>query len=430
MTTNPDGNIAFLKPGSNEWIPLNNASFVFWRDRNTNIGLESAGIDLSTVPVNPMEESDKEAVRENRSFFNDVLLRSLQFPNLSFFAGSGTSLGEVGGPSMWDLWKSAMWENPDEVGDKFVLKPVAISVCKKVRYSETNYPNIEHFLSQCDAYLSFHEDKEVFDFLNEVKSIILDKCQSFIISGKSDLTSYKMLLQKMARRRVRDPRLKVFTTNYDMTFESSASELGMMVVDGLSYTGKRRFDGKYFNYDVIKRDENEHEFIEGVFQLFKLHGSVSWARDDGQIYEDNNPTASSACLIYPAKGKYQQAFIQPHLELLSRFLDSLRKKNSCLVISGFGFNDDHLSEPIYSAIKSNPSMKLIIADYKCAAHIENNGGNGSSKYWSLLKKLSGDGYDIYFVNASFKDFVGLIPNLRALTPADQLAKVIKQVGGE
>lgn len=433
MATNPDGYISFLKPGSNTWLPLNDKSFIFWRDRKANIELELTDGKDCFIPSVPLTDLDKNSINDNRNCFNDILLRSLQLPNLSFFAGSGTSLGDVGGPSMWDLWVKSMWENPlaneDDI-DYQLLKEKATNVCDKVQYFEKEYPNIEHFLSQCDAYLSFHNDVAVSDFLNEVKAIILEQCQKFINSGDSDLTSYMMLLQKMARRRVRDPRLKVFTTNYDMAFETSASDLGMMVIDGFSYTGKRKFDGNYFSYDVIKRDENEHEFIEGVFQLFKLHGSVSWSRNDEGIYEDNNPSANSACLIYPAKGKYQQAFIQPHLELLSRFLDSLRNRNSCLVISGFGFNDDHLSEPIYSAIKSNPSMRLIIADFKCATHIENNGSNGSSKYWKLFSELAINGYDIFFVNASFKDFVSLIPNLKALTPADQLAKAIKQAGGE
>ncbi|ACT08499.1 hypothetical protein Dd1591_3693 [Dickeya chrysanthemi Ech1591] len=386
MSNNPDGFVSFLKPGSSEWQPLNNEAFIFWRDRNVNAELPPDNDDL--IFSVPLTDSDKDLVKDNRNYFNDILLRSLQLPNLSFFAGSGTSLGEVGGPSMWDLWVQAMWNNPlakeDDI-DYGCLKGTAFDICDKVNYSEKKHPNIEHFLSQCDAYLAFHNDEAVSGFLNEVKSIILEQCQNFIISGKSNLSSYMMLLQKMARRRVRDPRLKVFTTNYDMTFETSASALGMMVIDGFSYTGKRKFDGKYFNYDVIKRDENEHEFIEGVFQLYKLHGSVSWSRSNDGIYESNEPSASSACLIYPAKGKYQQAFIQPHLELLSRFLDSLRVKNSCLVISGFGFNDDHLSEPIYSAIKSNPSLRLIIADFKCATHIENDGNNGSSKYWKLFQ---------------------------------------------
>lgn len=281
-----------------------------------------------------------------------------------------------------------MW-NEHSINDDGQLKPEAQTVCDKVKYTERKYPNIEHFLSNCEAYLAFHDDIEVLSFLNDVKKI-LDKCRSFIDDGNCDLSAYINLLQKMGRRRVRDPRLKVFTTNYDLAFETAASELGMMVVDGLSYTGVRKFDGKYFNYDVVKREENEHEFVEGVLQLFKLHGSVSWIRKDGQIYESRQPTATNACLIYPAKGKYQQAFIQPHLELLARLLDFLRKRNNCLVISGFGFNDDHLSEPIYSAIKSNPSMRLVIVDFKCATHIHNKGEDGSSKYWSLLKELSLD----------------------------------------
>lgn len=426
MATNPDGHLAFSKPGSNEWKALNSESLLYWRDRIQNQILEETG--FPTPPPLPISDGDNQKLKDNQTYINEFLLKSLQFPNLSFFAGSGTSLGDVGGPSMWDLWKCAMWEDPTSK-DNNQLSHNAQIVCDRVRYSEKLYPNIEHFLSNCEAYLAFHADETVSKFLNEVKSIILDKCRAFTDNESCDLSAYVSLLQKMARRRVRDPRLKVFTTNYDLTFETAASELGMMVIDGLSYTGLRRFDGKYFNYDVVQRDENEHEFVDGVFQLFKLHGSVSWIRKKDQIYESNTPEATNACLIYPAKGKYQQAFIQPHLELLSRLLDFLRKKNNCLVISGFGFNDDHLSEPIYSAIKSNPSMRLIVVDFKCATHIQNNGESGSSKYWQLLKELSLSGYDIHFINSSFNDFVKLIPNLKALTPAEQLAKVIKQVGG-
>jgi hypothetical protein len=233
----------------------------------------------------------------------------------------------------------------------------------------------------------------------------------------------------MARRRVRDPRLKIFTTNYDMCFETAASNLGMVVLDGFSSTRKRRFDGQHFNYDIVRRESDKHEFVEGIFHLYKLHGSVSWGRENNEIYEYVKPTANNACLIYPAKGKYQQAFIQPHLELLSRFLDFLRLPNSCLLIAGFGFNDDHLSEPMFSAIKSNPSLKMIITDYGCAKHIANKGGNGSSQYWERFNELAEKGHDIHFINGSFLDVVKQIPNLRALSPAENLANAVKRVGG-
>jgi hypothetical protein len=212
-----------------------------------------------------------------------------------------------------------------------------------------------------------------------------------------------------------------------MCFETAASNLGMMVIDGFSYTRRRRFDGNYFNYDVVRRESDSHEFIEGVVQLYKLHGSVSWERENGGIIESGSPEPDRAVLIYPAKGKYQQAFIQPHLELLSRFLESLRKPNTCLIMAGFGFNDDHLSEPILSAIKSNPSLKIIIADYKAASHIDSP-TNFTSPYWAQFKALALQGYDIHFINGSFSDFVGMIPHLKALSPAEQLAKAVKQAG--
>lgn len=412
-----DGQQAYLKPKNSDWHPLSMASLLL--------------IDGTAEGGNRGDsEAEKKKLEQSKQYINDILLKSLQLPNLVFFAGSGTSLAEVNGPSMWDLWRKSMLVDPDaraEDKDFEVLDQTAVKVMQKVKYIEIANPNIEHFLSQCDAYLIFNEDLEVQGFLNKVKKIILHECSSFIDSPYSDISVYEHLLQKLARRRARDPRLKVFTTNYDMCFETSASNLGMMVVDGFSYTRKRRFDGNYFNYDVVRREDDSHEFVEGVIQLYKLHGSVSWERKDGDILESGSPSPEKAVLIYPAKGKYQQAFIQPHLELLSRFLESLRKPNTCLIMVGFGFNDDHLSEPVISAIKSNPSLKLIVADYRAASHI-NSPTLSTSPYWAKLAELANQGYDIHFINGSFLEFVSLIPHLRALTPADQLVKAVKQAG--
>lgn len=417
---NLDGVLCYLKPGTRKWAPLDELAFISLYGAEMELDLDAA---LSPEHLKWLADS--------KQYVNDMLSAALQLPNLSFFAGSGTSLGEVGGPSMWDLWRLSMWDNPDSKEDDAEwaqLSDAAIDVCDKVGYRERENPNIEHFLSLCDAYLMFNDDDAVRRLVIDTKTVILDACSKFLELSENDISSYLGLLQKLARRRVRDPRLKVFTTNYDMCFETASSELGMMLVDGFSYTRNRRFDGRYFNYDVVRRDNENHEFVEGVFQIFKLHGSVSWERADGEIFESFGVSPENVALIYPAKGKYQQAFIQPHLELFSRFIEVLRVPNSCLLVSGFGFNDDHLAEPIVSAIKSNPSLKLIIGDFKAATHIANSGENGSSSYWSELAELSANGYDIHFINVSFSQFVSFVPNLRALSPAEQLAKAVKQAG--
>jgi hypothetical protein len=410
---NINGQLAFLNTTTKEWCALSEDCFKVLN------------------PSLKIDESHISQIQASKDRVTGLLSSSLKLPNINFFAGSGTSLGVVGGPSMSDLWRKSMWINYEAQSgedDYEVLHDVAIRVMEKVRYNYSENPNIEVFLSYCEAFLQFNDDKEVSDYIIDIKETILFECTEFLDSDSSDISPYLMLLQKLARRRVRDPRLKVFTTNYDMCFETAASTLGMMVIDGFSYSRIRQFNGKYFNYDVVKREEDGQEFVEGVFKLFKLHGSVSWARKDNLIFESQTVEPSNAALIYPAKGKYQQAFVQPYLELLSRYLDSIRVSNSCLIIAGFGFNDDHLSEPIYSAIISNPSLRLIIVDYSARDHVKNSSEGTSSKYWKQFYELAVNGYDIHFINASFSDFVSLIPNLQAISPAEQLVNALRQNG--
>jgi hypothetical protein len=405
------GELAFLDKSSLNWIPLSDECFQRMNKKT------------------PLDEDAKKQIHLARSRVQEMLASALMLPNLNFLAGSGASLGKVCGPSMNDLWKKCMWIDPDskQGEDNFgVLHKSAKQVFNKVKYNPEGSPNIEHFLSYCEAFLQFNDDKETLDYVRDVKETIIFECTDFLESDKSDMSAYHGLLQKLARRRVRDPRLKVFTTNYDMCFETAASDLGIMVIDGLSYTGKRKFNGKYFNYDVVRRDQDSHEFVEGIFKLYKLHGSVSWARVQNAIIESKNVEPDNVAMIFPAKGKYQQAFLQPYLELLSRYLESLRESNNCLIISGFGFNDDHLSEPIVSAVTSNPSFKLIIADFNAHEFITNV--DKTNPYWAKLFDLASRGYDISFINGTFDDFVSLLPNLKAISPAEQLVNALKQNG--
>ncbi|WP_038890082.1 SIR2 family protein [Vibrio campbellii] len=399
------GEVAIRYPSSDVWHPLN-------------------ALTLKRVKgVTEFNQSHQSELTNNKSRLTDTLYKSLQLPNIAFFAGSGTSLKEPNGPSMWGLWVACMFNDgrDDGITDNVTqMTKEAKSICDLVRYNELTNPNIEHFLSCCDAYQIVYQDESVSSFIRKVKTQVLKLCSEFLDSDESDISAYRDLIRKLAKRRTRDPRLKVFTTNYDMCFENASADLGMMIVDGFSYTRKRRFDGQYFNFDVVRRDNEGQSFIQGVIQLFKLHGSVSWERNGSEIFESQSPDPDNACLIYPAKGKYQQAFIQPHLELLSRFLEFLREPNSCLLMSGFGFNDDHLSEPILSAVKSNPSFKLIVTDFSACSQIANK-----NKYWKLLSAESLNGADVTFINASFKDIASFIPNLAALSPSEQLAKSLQ-----
>lgn len=364
------------------------------------------------------DEKQQAAAKAAQDTIKETLLASLQMQHIVVLAGAGTSYA-AGGPSMKDLWNATIGETPSKD---------AISIAEKNSY-DLSVHNIEEFLSKSESYLQVRDDKDVKTFVDECKKMILDKCSGFLDVDKLD--AHKTFLHRLSRRRVRDPRLKVFTTNYDLCFERTASTLGGVAIDGFSFTPPRQYDPRYFSYDIIRRPrtgDDQGNYLEGVFHLYKLHGSVNWARyTNGVIQEKRDPSPDEACLIYPARKKYQQSFLQPHLESMAQYLAALREPNTCLIVAGFGFNDDHLSEPLLAAVSSNPHLRLIIADPSVITRERE--GTEVNRYWQKFLTLGKDGEDVWFINASFSDFAKLIPDLKSLTPADKLMKTIQNITG-
>lgn len=238
-------------------------------------------------------------------------------------------------------------------------------------------------------------------------------------------------IKKLARRKSKDNRIKLFTTNYDTCFEEAAGKLGITIIDGFTFSTPRIYSPQFFDYDIIKRDSintsTTPKYLDGVFHMYKLHGSVNWFKrteTDGSfvIEQKESNDAKNVCMIFPAKGKYQQSYIQPHLELIAKFLQGIREPNTCLITTGFGFNDDHLSEPIYAALQSNPHLKLIIVDRSVERKFKNP--DDFSPYWKKFKALADKGLDILFIEADFENFAINIPDLKALSPAESLYQVI------
>ncbi len=375
------------------------------------------------------------AAKTAREELKSFLLSSLQMQHVVVLAGSGTSLGPITkGPSMWTLWDFCVHSNPDTGKTKRVVSTAAEKLMKEIGYKITTEKdeNIEALLSRCEAYLQVTSSADVTAFITASKQVILDKCSGFIDAADTNqLAAHRMFLHRLSRRRVRDSRLKLFTTNYDLCFETAAGKQGLVVLDGFSFTQPRQFDPRFFLYDIVRRPSTGDEVgtpLEGVFHIYKLHGSVNWSRKgENEIEVEQKPTADSACLIYPAKGKYQQSYVQPHLELVSQYFSVLREPNTCLIVAGFGFNDDHLSEPILAAVRTNPHLRLIIvnpsADDITARPKEKN------KYWETLFSLTKQGEDVWLINANFGDFAEMIPDLKSLTPAQRLTRDIKLVTG-
>ncbi len=358
-------------------------------------------------------EAGKSAEAARRQL-NEFLQSILSTPNLIVLAGSGSSLGKAGGPSMKDLWEGAR------------KLPGFEEVVATVKHRSGN-EWIEDLLSRCRRAQDFIEGskgKQLTDFLSESEKMICKACSEFL--PRANLAGHHTFLRRMARRRHRAPRLKLFTTNYDLCFEKAAGELGIILIDGFSFSQPRRFDPRFFNYDVVRRAktaDESNDFVEGVVQIFKLHGSVDWDDTEQGIIQTASP--EKPCLIYPTSMKYEKSYSQPHLELMSQFQTALREPNTCLVTIGFGFNDNHLSAPIMAAVNSNPSFKLLVVDPAA----KSKSGAGAGYLSELRDKISTGEPDIMLLNAGFDRFSELIPHLRALSPAERIEQSVREIAG-
>lgn len=362
------------------------------------------------LAAEPDNENGAKVAKSNREELHNALLASLQMQHLTVLSGSGCSLS-ADGPSMADLWREAVGE-PATDNAKAIASAVG---------HDLNDKNIETLLSRVEISLQLKNDDSLSKFLSGSKQIILDRCTSFLSSNR--LEAHRTFLHRLSRRRARDQRLKVFTTNYDLCFERAAGVLGAVVLDGFSFIAPRFYDPRFFSYDIVRRPRGDDgaSYLEGVFLLYKLHGSVNWARkSNGSIQEEASPSPDEACLIYPAAGKYQQSFTQPHLESMAQYLAAVREPNTCLVAVGFGFNDDHLTEPLLTAITSNPHLRVIVVDPNTDDNL-----NGENRRWQRLSQLSAQGEDVWFIAADFGQFAQLIPDLKSLTPAESLMKAIQ-----
>jgi hypothetical protein len=127
----------------------------------------------------------------------------------------------------------------------------------------------------------------------------------------------------------------------------------------------------------------------------------------------------SPLLIYPRSTKYELAFSQPYLEMMSALQAALREPNSGLLVVGFGFNDNHLSEPILSSIRTNLALKVAIVSPMLAPGQRPDGSPyegeaASNPHVAKVKSLAlaGDAR-LALLNCTFEELIPFIPDIVA-----------------
>lgn len=329
------------------------------------------------------------------------------FKNLLILSGAGSSI-DVGGPLMSHLWT--------KVEEKYCINNIdGFSIIRKSVNFSSPQKDLEALLSQIEGYSKFAGDikitidSEVFN-LSEIKDSIFEIIKNnCTIAKPTGVYPHKIFLEKLLQRKQTNPRVKVFTLNYDLLFEYAATEVNAIIIDGFSFTFPRTFSGRLFDYDIVQREgsklQEEDNFIQRVFHLHKLHGSLNWEREkDGRVLVKDNPT--KPLMVYPREAKYEDSYEQPFFEMMARFQRSLRINNDTLLISiGYSFNDKHINAAIEEALNQNPSFRLAVINPQFD-------DMHTSEALKQIKLLAENSERVILVSEKFIDFANFFPEIQ------------------
>lgn len=315
---------------------------------------------------------------------------AMQSCNMNFLLGSGLSrpylitLGNI------ELLLQALSQ---DIGiDAIIEKIIRASLYK--RYFE------EVMLKNCNIYVPTDIDKKNYDTVIENYNNFLKSLNNILLHRDNTLLNKQ---------------INLFTTNIDLFLEKSLEYNNLEFNDGFKGRIKPIFALSNFRRTYLKTSlhyENKAELP--VFNLFKLHGSINWAREEGDgpciylstlseikdvvdtlakidsnlfieiedqdsldILKEKAGKVDSELdrnninyfleaylklqIVNPTKEKFQSTVLNNiYYEQLRLYANELEKENSILFVMGFSFADEHIREITLRVANSNPTLKIYV----------------------------------------------------------------------
>jgi hypothetical protein len=380
-----------------------------------------------------------------------------QLENIGVLLGAGASVG-CGGMTMKDVWLDAINNNTNLSSELLAFKLITQENLDKQDV------NVEKLLDQVTQYLVVYQKtaptnneddiekqpvyrlKNVLLYLYQsvTKAALLVEKESFGDENLGSLDKFKFhreLLEKIiSNRQPGQAAPMLFTTNYDLSLEWAAEEIGIQLVNGFSGLHTRTFQPQ--NFDLSFRNVNakgEARFGHYHAYLHKLHGSLSWVQEhESDIKEVSSALAKSRYidpllngvpiyekqfLIYPGANKYHHTIGFVYGEMFRRFSEFLSKPQTAIFVNGYGFGDYHINRIILGALL-NPSLHIVIFYPELdSVLVQDATLNEAQKCIKKLKSFSLNQITIVGggSNAYFESFVRYIPK-PVLFPRDTSTK--------
>lgn len=309
----------------------------------------------------PSSDEKLEMYREIESELKQAILSE----NLIVLTGAGASISDTkvgGGKSMSELWDIVKEKIDEEISEEFERIKELASYKSEKKDLELLLSQLQSIKIAKDISQEEEEAKDLDAAILRIEKVIEDACTFDI---PEDFPHPEFLRKLLKARKKTAPRLKIFTLNYDTSFEQAADKINAVLIDGFSFNQSGKFKSTNFDLDIVHREQsrihNEENFFNKVLHLYKIHGSVDWLKPDasGEIYKKRG-TEGESLLIYPNSSKFENSYQMPFFEMISRFQIALRTQNTTLFIVGYGFNDGHINRIINEALRTNINLKIIV----------------------------------------------------------------------
>lgn len=234
-------------------------------------------------------------------------------------------------------------------------------------------------------------------------------------------TFLKSLNSILLRRKVTilSKEVNLFTTNVDIFLEKALEDLNLEYNDGFNGRFKPKFSLSNFKKSHFKKSLHYDNTAElPVFNLLKLHGSLSWEIDSKDVVFSSDlkhvkevasktitpdhiltvpddtsidslvaaatgktPDATTDAfmeayeklliVVNPTKEKFKHTLMnQTYYELLRLYSNELEKENTVLFVMGFSFADEHICDITLRAANSNPTLMIYVIAHSSKAKTE------------------------------------------------------------
>jgi len=235
-------------------------------------------------------------------------------------------------------------------------------------------------VAQKDYYKQIFKSKAVLDETLETN----EECKKELNKTKINYDNYLSFWANTISKRslhIVNKQVNIFTTNFDMFIEDSCERLGLIYNDGFAGQINPKFSVSNFN-KILKYKSLQFDNTSDIplFNIIKLHGSISWQEKEGKILYANGDHIpidletktgtrfqkgyKKISIINPNAEKHFETVLDTNYSsLLRKFTLELEKENSVLFITGFSLADKHIKDLLYGVMKSNPTLVVIFFSY-------------------------------------------------------------------